>query len=190
MRTIVSTLLFVTGTVVATVGFARTIPTEPGWEGALQVHFPSALSGLALMLAALSLRYAATREKANASDRTANDGPQLTPEALLARLREASNRLEAMLQDEQTEVTPEAIATVTTEHLEPVLEARWHILRRYGGQKFAALVGAVAEAERWLNRAWSAAVDGYPAEARAAAEQATTHLGEAVEELHAWTATA
>jgi len=45
-------------------------------------------------------------------------------------------------------------------------EARHNLLAMYGFGGFARIVGEFSRGERAVNRAWSAAVDGYPDEAR------------------------
>ena len=69
----------------------------------------------------------------------------------------------------------------------PMIDARGVLQRHFGLGGAALVLGPLSGAERQLNRAWSALVDGHGPEGQrslaAAAEQATL-AREALEELH------
>lgn len=58
-------------------------------------------------------------------------------------------------------------------------EARMALARRFGLPKYAEIMTQFASAERYVNRSWSAAADGYVDEVDAALRRATQHLQEA-----------
>ena len=64
---------------------------------------------------------------------------------------------------------------------QPFVEHREVLRVAFGGAGFANILGPFASAERRLNRAWSAAVDGYPDEARAQVKAAGPYLQESLE---------
>lgn len=65
---------------------------------------------------------------------------------------------------------------VLDEELPRLWACREAYRRRHGLSAFAALFGPLAQGERLLYRAWSAAVDGYAEEARSALQQAADAL--------------
>ena len=64
-----------------------------------------------------------------------------------------------------------------------LVEGRHALQASLGGARFAEVFGPFASGERFLNRAWSAGVDGYAEEARACLTQALERLREAEEAL-------
>jgi uncharacterized membrane-anchored protein YhcB (DUF1043 family) len=57
-------------------------------------------------------------------------------------------------------------------------EARMALVRRFGLQKYAEIMTQFASAERYVNRSWSAAADGYVDEVDASIRRAAQHLQE------------
>jgi len=60
----------------------------------------------------------------------------------------------------------EALDVLLEQHLLPLAEVRQRVMAHFGMRTGAEIIVALAVGERMLNRAWSAAADGYPAEAR------------------------
>ncbi len=192
MRTVLSGFLLVVGTVVATLGFARTDPKEPGWRQKIQIHYPVAAAGLVLMLTAIALRYSgrvapADRGRNDSDDPAAPPSTGIDIGAIRQALSAARDQIRTLEQEEgETAVPPAAIERIVTAHLMPIIERRHQILEQLGGRRFAELFGVIAEAERWLNRAWSAAVDGYPAEVNRSLANARRDLESALALVESW----
>lgn len=68
-------------------------------------------------------------------------------------------------------------------HLAEFAEARKVIAHQCGSEAYATVMTEFASGERYLNRAWSAAADGYVDEVRSATEHARSFLSAAVEHL-------
>ena len=66
-----------------------------------------------------------------------------------------------------------------------LVEGRTVVQAAYGTSTFAAIYAPLASGERYLNRCWSAAVDGYEEEARACLDDALPLLQEALEAMPA-----
>ncbi len=62
-------------------------------------------------------------------------------------------------------------------------DARYALVQLYGLQAFAEIMTQFASGERFVNRAWSAAADGYMEEAGASLERAEGHLQRASEQM-------
>ena len=108
------------------------------------------------------------------------------PESLKAnhrQLREALNRIVLNLEQmeaTQGELHPGDLHTridiLLREDLSQFAEARKSIAHVYGLQAYAAIMNEFAAGERYVNRVWSASVDGY-------ADEAWSYLGRAREQL-------
>jgi hypothetical protein len=68
---------------------------------------------------------------------------------------------------------------ITAEHVPPFIEARPQLVSRLGLAGYAQLMDRFAAGERQLNRAWSAAADGYEEEAVACLDNAAVLFEEA-----------
>lgn len=77
------------------------------------------------------------------------------------------------------------LETILLDELMPVVAARGLVQQAHGVETHARVFTPVATAERCLNRAWSALVDGVPDEASAELGKAAAHLDEAVGALPA-----
>ena len=139
---------------------------------------------LALFLPALGLsalgvglvRFAASREAQDEGRLEANF------EALERSLGEIARHAEE-LDEAKTELDVYDLPGVIDErfpaHIEAFVEAREAILHVWGSQSYADVMSSFAAGERYLNRAWSTAVDGYIDEAHDSLAKARLHLGEA-----------
>jgi len=108
----------------------------------------------------------------------------------VARLAEALQELEARVEELATradeldaEAIHEAVDALLLGPVYTLAEGRNSIRNAHGGRVFATVMDDFARAERRLNRAWSAAVDGYVDEARNSLRIALPSLREARESL-------
>ena len=72
---------------------------------------------------------------------------------------------------------------ITAEHVPPFIEARSQLVSRLGLAGYAQLMDRFAAGERQLNRAWSAAADGYEEEAVACLDNAAVLFEEAEQRM-------
>ncbi len=88
----------------------------------------------------------------------------------------------AKLRGKLGEINPQDIVSYIDENcLEPFgdfADARNALIQRFGLQGFADVMTQFASAERFVNRAWSAAADGYVGEASDSLERAEAHLSQ------------
>jgi hypothetical protein len=87
------------------------------------------------------------------------------------------------LRESQHRMTPhQIVAFIDNRLVEPLAafaESRDGLIERDGLQYYADVMTQFASAERFINRAWSAAADGYVDEVSASLERADSHLTEA-----------
>ena len=76
---------------------------------------------------------------------------------------------------------PRAIDNTLRESIGAFVAAREAILHARGARAFAEIMSRFSAGERYLNRAWSAAVDEYPEEARSSLETSRGYFVEALE---------
>ncbi len=112
----------------------------------------------------------ATRSEARAGDKMAGN---------MADLRESIDRVArniASLDDEKTSINPydlhARIDEAFAEDLATFADARETIAHMHGLQEYAEVMNEFAAGERYLNRVWSASVDGY-------IDECNTYLGRA-----------
>lgn len=63
-------------------------------------------------------------------------------------------------------------------------ESRQALVKRFGMSTYAEVMTEFASAERYINRSWSAAADGYVDEVKKSLDRASAHLRKATELLH------
>lgn len=85
-------------------------------------------------------------------------------------------RLEADKDDMHVYTFPAAIDDRVVEHLNRFVDVRDTMKTAYGLPVFAAVMGPYAGGERYLNRVWSAAADGY-------VDEAHEYIGRALEQF-------
>lgn len=159
--------LLVSGTIIGTLGGART----PG------VSWTLTGVGLALLVAAgVLLRQARGGAAATAA---ADVGADMT--ALAERLRALANQAPGL----KPSAMVERIAALHAELVVPIGDRVPFMLKRLGAQRFADVFGTYAGGERALSRAWSAAADEHAEEARAALAVSAVRVAEAVGKLEA-----
>ncbi len=80
------------------------------------------------------------------------------------------------------------VSAIDNECVAPLADfanARQALVKRFGMNVYAEVMTEFASAERFLNRAWSAAADGYVDEVSSCLHRAKTHLGETREIMSA-----
>ncbi len=188
MRWLIS-LLLIAGTLLATLGFARTDPREPGWQRKTQVNWPLALGGLTLMGVAVVGKIVARRVRPSVLEQDLHAGEEIALQRVRSWIEElvaGADQLRQMeLDNEKLHVWTARIESLVHGPMAQLFAHRYALASRYGGAILSHVVAPVSEAERWLNRAWAAAVDGYFEAARAAAETAYGRLCEVQEQVQA-----
>lgn len=85
-------------------------------------------------------------------------------------------------------VPAEVLRCIDDECAEPLAqfaESRQALVKRFGLNVYASVMTEFASAERYINRSWSAAADGYVDEVAASLDRANQHLGNAKNLLRA-----
>jgi hypothetical protein len=115
-----------------------------------------------------------TRKQMEADDET----HEAEYSVLRLRLQEIEATIERMA--EQSKHDPaevlHQIDEQCAERLSDFAEARQTLVRRFGLNVYADVMTEFASAERYINRCWSAAADGYVDEIRACLNRARSHL--------------
>jgi hypothetical protein len=103
-----------------------------------------------------------------------------------ASIKDLLNTLESLESDQQAgcEDFHRELDKLVDGALFDFAEARESLLALHGFGKFARVVGEFSRGERAVNRAWSAAVDGYPHEARASVTRAREIFVELADDLN------
>lgn len=169
---------------------AATAPEPPAARVARWVEtsgLPFAI-GLALLLsgavtARVGLRRAARAAAGSPTEGAVDFGAQLGAlRAGLARLAAEMDRVDAAERADAARCKAE-LEALQERAIEPLVEAREALQLRYGLAGFAAVFGPLSAAERRVNRAWSALVDGHWVEAHDAVGLAASDAGVAELEL-------
>jgi hypothetical protein len=100
--------------------------------------------------------------------------------SLRAALAGVGEDLEALAQRPVDDALKLALEGILLDKLMPAVEARGLLLQAHGVEAHAKVFTPVATAERCMNRAWSALVDGVPEETSSELGKARAHLGSAV----------
>jgi hypothetical protein len=173
---IAALLLITVGTIGATVGVARTIPSVSGWQSAWQVQGTLTILSLATMLAGIVIQRRGQGSRVSSPD---SGGTFQQACAALERLQTATTQLESTLDQCDLESLHQALEEIVSGPIADFVENRTAISDRHGLGNYAAVMGPFATAERYLNRAWSASVDGYWHEAAEYVRRASRPLAEA-----------
>lgn len=109
-------------------------------------------------------------------------------EAVLEKLQDCSTQLDSLLARPIDELTCEEVLEITDSQLAPLMAAfvddRTILLHRLGTRAYSAIMTEFASGERYLNRAWSAAADGYVDEVKDSVQHASTFLRAAVHQAN------
>ncbi len=101
-----------------------------------------------------------------------------TLEQALDKLQQGLKDMNHQFDDLIPEEIVETIDNRLVVHFNDFADARNSITQRYGLSVFADVMSEFATAERYTNRAWSAAADGYMDEAKACVAKSLRHLSE------------
>lgn len=152
--------LFGIGIIVAISGGAK----MPAATGEFPTTWPLFASGIAAAIVGVVLWRLENRRHAGEDEEST--APDANPVVLLADLQKPMQ----LLVEESGKLDVASIEQRVDELLEtyvlPFAEVRRGIIDRFGMSDGAEILVTVAYGERMLNRAWSAAGDGYPEEAR------------------------
>lgn len=143
------------------------------WTGWTQRWF--FLVSIGIIGAAIALK----RGSQELSVATDGQTPAAAVHAALSDLVRESASLAAAAPSMQNEEIHAAIDPIHSGSLYRILEGKDSAQASLGLAGYAHVYGPLASGERMLNRAWSAAVDGYLEEARECAERAAPHFAEA-----------
>ena len=120
----------------------------------------------------------ATASEAQQED-TRVSGEYATVRQSLDQLLNGIAELRGGIQDDDPQGIVDYIDDCMAEPFAEFADARNALVQRFGLQGFADVMTQFASGERFVNRAWSAAADGYIDEARASLERAHRHLDQA-----------
>jgi hypothetical protein len=173
---VIAFLLITAGTIGATVGVARTVPSVPGWRSAWQLQEPLTVLSLATMLVGIAMQRRAHGDR-KTSHLTSGNVQRAC--AALNRLQIAANQLESSFHHHDLDSLHRTLEEIVTDPLAEFVANSAAISHRYGIGDYAVVMSAFSTAERYLNRAWSASADGYWHEAVEYLHRASKPLAEA-----------
>lgn len=152
--------------------------TESPWQTIpWTLYVPAAFVGIAGIVL---LR----REKQNQQNESASSeaGLESVIEFLTACASKVSD-LEVQLETMTCEDVLEYIDQECIPHFADFADGRMVIANRFGTQAYADVMTEFASGERYLNRAWSAAADGYVDEVETSVKYSNTFMKAAIEKL-------
>ena len=150
------------------------------WIGAAGWQF---LAGLVLLTVGAVVGRVAINRDGEAE--TTADGRDFS--SLLAALEEAVSEMLAGQEEDTPEQTCARIDDAQETLVQPMIDARGVLQRHFGLGDSALVLGPLSGAERQLNRAWSALVDGHVPEGRRSLAAAATQVAlarDALDALH------
>ena len=106
-----------------------------------------------------------------------------TLESSLMQIVETLNQLNRDIETIDLHKLPERIDELLIEPINAFVNSRASIGHVYGLQSYADVMNAFANGERYLNRVWSSAADGYIDEAHDYLQRSETQFHEALEKL-------
>lgn len=171
-RTIVAFSIYVLGGMLAISAAAKVPADGRTWPDTL----PMFAVGVAICVAGLVAWHVSVRTRRKDA---AGEGGGL--EAMFARIRDARSEVAAMAEQWESldsEAIRQWIDRVALDCIDPFVEGRDLVIRRYGMRQGAELILALATAERNLNRVWSAAADDCLPEAWLALQASLTAFDE------------
>ncbi len=115
---------------------------------------------------------AVDRDRAERADDGRSTNGETNPAERLLGTVHAANRLESEIDKIHGDRLLAALDALLEQHLLPLADVRQRVLGHFGMSTGAEILVALAFGERMVNRAWSAAADGYPAEARRSCREA------------------
>lgn len=128
---------------------------------------------MAVGIVGIVLLRAATRQAEDDHEKT--DAEYSVVRQSLTRVSEIVDRLSNQSHYDPADVL-RRIDDECTEPFDEFAEARHALVKRFGLQVYADAMTEFAAAERYVNRSWSAAADGYVEEVAASLQRANQHL--------------
>jgi hypothetical protein len=141
--------------------------------------WPICLLGVVCAVVGVVLWRIASRAEAAQTTHVDRHGTvQATPQDLLVGALKAAHLLQGRIDGLSAQEIEHRIDDLLEQHILPFADMRQRVIDHFGMSLGAEILVATAVAERMLNRTWSAAADGYPAEARASYSEAVAALEE------------
>lgn len=172
-----ASLVIAAGTIGASIAVARSEPTVSGWVSAWQVDVPLAVGSLVVLIAGVVLL-----RRVRAVEARKATGPGGTLSRARESLGEAARTVAGLagaLGAADLGGLHGSLDELLTGPVADFVENRDAITERFGMALYGEVMGPFARGERYLNRAWSAATDGYLEEAREYVRRAVQPLEEA-----------
>lgn len=163
MRPATGTVTFTIGIIVAVCGAAKLPAEGDRYPDTIQV----AIFGLLIAIAGLEVWYGRLSQD-RALENVADDNDTKSPTVLLGHIIASIDEFESQIESAEPESLTEHVDQLLTDYVLPFIDARQKVIDRLGIKSAAEILVTAAFAERMLNRAWSAAADGYLAEAQSA----------------------
>ena len=174
-------LLITIGAIGASIGVAQTHPQIEGWEHTFQVNLPITIFFLAVLLFGIAIKRRAVRTMAKDSQKYAGNR-QILHDAL-SNVVEQINNLQNHHHEMSLDALHESLDRTLSGSLADFIENRQSLIDAFGMSGYAHVMTSFAQAERRLNRVWSASADGYPDESIACIQKALPALKETQETL-------
>lgn len=171
-------LLFI-GTIGASITVARTQPEIEGWQSLWQINTAAFSVFLLMMITGIVL----SKFKSNPLLEIDNEKPLPPLDEFLNNAKNQLTALSNQVDDFSTKEIYQKLDFITQDNIEPFLMNRDFLIREYGMSNYALVFTPFAQAERYLNRAWSAAVDDYKEESVTYINRAIPLLSESIDVL-------
>ncbi|MEM7456299.1 MAG: hypothetical protein AAF456_18270 [Planctomycetota bacterium] len=153
---------------------SRTTRIEDKWPTVPWLWYGlSAMVGICGVVILRSTAKSAEQEQGKVAEEFA------TVTSSLENLIKGVNELNASLDKKSPREVLEFIDDRLAPNFGDFAEARNSLVQRFGLQPYAEIMTQFASSERFINRSWSAAADGYMNEVRSCVERSAAHLQEA-----------
>jgi hypothetical protein len=180
MKGVLAFLLVTAGTVGAAIGIAQSDPSIEGWEHTFQVNLPLTTLCLCLLIAGILLaRSVRFQQPTEGGTRGSADALKRA----LAKVEEDLRQLEDELEELDLPQLHRRVDQIVGGPISDFVDSCEILRLQHGGQAYGKVMAPFAQAERYLNRAWSATTDGYRDEAREYVKRAVPIFREAAEEF-------
>jgi hypothetical protein len=177
-------MLIIGGTIGATIGVARTLPNEEGWQTRVQVHWGLTIVSFTALISGLVLRFVSIRQDRAQTERHESSLAELRAllEGLIAGLDEIRSELERAPGIDfiaaNHDVYQQRLTALLTGPVATIIQNRHALANVHGMWAYSTVMAPFAQAERYLNRAWSTSTDGYYDDMRESLRHAAAALAE------------
>ncbi len=137
--------------------------------------------GLAMAIGLGGVFILRSTSKNQINDAAKNDADYTTIQNSLQALIKGMAKLQSLAEEEKVSQISKTIDDEMAEPFSEFADARQALINRHGLQFFADVMTQFASAERFVNRTWSASVDGYIDEVNKSLDRASKHLANASE---------